>query len=205
VPDGGNCRLSRPPSRSRGGGKRLPRPRPGGDPARAGAAVPPLACLPREGLAGRQALGVRDSSGASYGSTGGSTWLKWHSPATGRGRSAARWSRAAAGERARTRPSTRWHRPMSRLPQTPTALACFGPGPRVRPATRSGLHPEGGWTARMGLLKTPTSVAAGGAIRSLPATAPPSVRGASGRGLRGRGRRRHRRPGLGRTRLRAAR
>jgi hypothetical protein len=43
--------------------------RPGGlrgrrDPARAGAAVPPLAGLPREGLAGRQALGVRGSGGS---------------------------------------------------------------------------------------------------------------------------------------------
>jgi hypothetical protein len=53
--------------------------------------------LAAEGLAGGPALGVVGSSGASYGSIGGSRWLKWRSPTTGRGRSAARQSRAAAG------------------------------------------------------------------------------------------------------------
>jgi hypothetical protein len=40
-----------------------------------------------------------------------------------------------------------------------------------------------GRTARRGLLKTPTSVASGGALSSLPTTAPPSVRGGPGRSL----------------------
>jgi hypothetical protein len=111
-------------------------------PARERAAVPPLAGLPRTRMAGRQAPGVGGSSGASYGSTAGSTWLKWHSPTTGRGRSApgSRGPRRVAGA---CGPSTRWHGPMSWLPQTPTALARLGPGQRVRPATRPGLHPEG--------------------------------------------------------------
>jgi hypothetical protein len=91
---------------------------------------------------GRQALGG-GASGASHGSTDGSTWLKWHSP-TGHGRSAAGQSRAAAGWRARVRPSTRRRGPMSWLPQTPTALARLSPGQRVRPMTRPGLHPVGG-------------------------------------------------------------
>jgi hypothetical protein len=53
--------------------------------------------LAAEGLAGGPALGVVGPSGASYGSIDGSTWLKWHPPATSSGRSAARQSRAAAG------------------------------------------------------------------------------------------------------------
>jgi hypothetical protein len=121
------------------------------------------------------------------------------------------WPRPAAGpRRAPPRPVCPAAPPLARL-RGHESLTEVERIPRPQPRTtcpaRNTIWPSPGGrrTTRTGYPKTRTSVASGSARSPFPTTAPPSVRGVPDRGLRGRGRRRHRRPGLGRPRLRAAR